>query len=181
MLTLSVERERELIALTCSGTGGARDAAFAELVRMIGPPLLALCISVTGSRADAEDALQDTLCTVAKGLSRFRGEARLYTWCHRIAIRAAIRVKARNRAGVADPTVPGATTDPHDERDAARHVLAGMAHLTVEQRAVFTLFVGGHSQQQIAEILGVPTGTVWSRLHASRKRLREVLQLPLAT
>ncbi len=174
---LSVEREQQLLAQASSTERVARDDAFAELVRALGPSLLSLCLGITGNRADAEDALQDTLCSVPAELPRFRGEARLYTWCHRIALRAAVRVRALNRRrDVAHDATP---TDAGEarlvERDAARRTLDAMTRLPLEQRAVMALFLEGASHEQIADVLGVPVGTVWSRLHSGRKRLRELL------
>jgi RNA polymerase sigma-70 factor (ECF subfamily) len=175
--TLSIERERELIAQGRSSNKAERNAAFAQILREFGPPLHALCLGVTGNRSDAEDAVQDALYTVAAQLHRFRGEARLYSWCYRIALRAAVRVRAKNRNRRVEPSepLPAHTGDPMAEREEARRLLAAMAELPIEQRTVLSLFTDGRSHQQIAEILDVPTGTVWSRLHLARKRLREVL------
>jgi hypothetical protein len=64
-ITLSAEREQELIAQGRSVKKAERDAAFTELVREFGPSLHALCLGVTGNRSDAEDAVQDAMCTVA--------------------------------------------------------------------------------------------------------------------
>ena len=108
-VTLSLERERELLRLSCSQRMKDRDAGFESLVRELGPSLLSLCLGVTGQRADAEDAVQETFCTVARALPRFRGEARLSTWCYRIALRAALRVKARHRSRAEVPC-PGASS-----------------------------------------------------------------------
>ena len=60
--------------------------------------------------------------------------------------------------------------------DAAK-VLRAMARLPTEQRAVLSLFaLEGLKHKEIAEVLGVPEGTVWSRLHAARKRLQMELE-----
>jgi RNA polymerase sigma-70 factor (ECF subfamily) len=177
-IALSAERESELIVLARSARKSERDAAFAEIVRALGPMLHSLCVGITGSRVDADDAVQDTLCTVASELGRFRGEARLFTWCYRIALRAAVRVRTKNRprTDTEPPPARSETGDSSVDQDDARQLLATMAQLPIEQRAVLTLFAEGHTHDEIAAILDVPTGTVWSRLHSGKKRLRELLK-----
>jgi RNA polymerase sigma-70 factor (ECF subfamily) len=109
-------------------------------------------------------------------LPRFRGDARLYTWCYRIALRAAVRVKAKSRRTPAELTPPSfESTDRFAARDEGRRLLTAMAQLPLEQRAVLTLFADGRSHDEIATTLDVPTGTVWSRLHLARRRLRALL------
>jgi RNA polymerase sigma-70 factor (ECF subfamily) len=57
-------------------------------------------------------------------------------------------------------------------RDEARRATAALARLPAEPRALLSLFaIEGLSHAEVAEILGVPEGTVWSRLHAARKAL----------
>ena len=69
---------------------------------------------------------------------------------------------------------PAATDGEREvtERDAAREILEAMDRLPAEHRAVLALFaIEGFRQTEIAEVLGIPEGTVWSRLHAARVRL----------
>jgi RNA polymerase sigma-70 factor (ECF subfamily) len=175
--TLSAERELELVELARSAKSDERNAGFAALVAELGPSLLALCLGVTGHAADAEDALQDALCTVAAELSRFRGDAWLYTWCYRITLRAAVRVKAKSRRKTAELTPPSfESPDPFAAHDEGRRLLAAVSQLPLEQRAVLTLFADGRSHDEIAATLDIPTGTVWSRLHLARRRLRQILE-----
>ena len=157
-----------------------RNDAFAELIGELGPSLHSLCVGITGSSADADDALQDTLCTLATELSSFRCESRLFTWCYRIALRAAVRLRAKSRQREATTQLPQAPTARDGdsammERDQAKRLLLAMQQLPIEQRAVLTLFASGHTHEEIAQILDVPIGTVWSRLHAGRKGLRATL------
>ena len=136
--------------------------------------LFALCLHVTGNAADAEDALQEAFLDVHRGLRLFRGEARASTWVYRIALRAALRVKARRRpAGPLDPETPGpGGAGALEARADARRVAEAMARLPAEHRAVLALFaLEGLRHGEIADVLGVPEGTVWSRLHAARRRL----------
>jgi RNA polymerase sigma-70 factor (ECF subfamily) len=176
--TLDADTEARLVAWARGGAA-ARAAAFDALFRALREPVLALCLHLTGRRADAEDALQEAFAQVHRGLAAFRGEARLATWVYRIALREALRSRGRRRDHAAlDPETP----DPSCGEAAAlvRHeaarVGAALAALPAEHRAVLSLFaLEGLGHRAIAEILGVPEGTAWSRLHAARRRLAEAL------
>jgi RNA polymerase sigma-70 factor (ECF subfamily) len=112
--------------------------------------------------------------TVNSALPHFRGESRLTTWIYRIALRTALRVRARRRPSEPlDPELPGGGgEDAMRFVIEARRLAAALGRLPAEQRAVLSLFaLDGLGHAAIAEILGVPEGTVWSRLHAARKRL----------
>lgn len=148
--------------------------AFQELYATYRRPILALCYQITGNRADAEDAFQDTFLGVARGLPAFRGDAAIFTWVYRIAIRCALRTRSRNDVSADGSTANAATTEqPPSLRDVSRAI----AGLSAPHRIVLGLFaLEGLSHDQIAEILGIPVGTVWSRLHVARKQLAEALQ-----
>jgi RNA polymerase sigma-70 factor (ECF subfamily) len=169
---LDAATEAELLAR--ARAGGDRHAAFDPLFRALREPVLALCLHLCGNRADAEDAVQEVFLAVHRALPAFRGEARLTTWVYRIAIRAALRAKARRRPSEPlDPETPGGGGEAAmATRDDARRLVAAMARLSAEHRAVLSLFaLEGLGHRAIADILGIPEGTVWSRLHAARKRL----------
>jgi len=138
--------------------------------------LLALCLHLCGNAADAEDALQETL--LALHVARFRGESSVETFAYRVALRIALRIKSRRRPTgelSGEPAASGAGAI-EAAADAAK-VLRAMARLPTEQRAVLSLFaLEGLKHKEIAEVLGVPEGTVWSRLHAARKRLQMELE-----
>jgi RNA polymerase sigma-70 factor (ECF subfamily) len=169
--------EMELVARARSADTSVRDAAFAELARTLSPTLLGLCLHVTGSRADAEDALQETWCAMASALHRFRGDCTLKTWAYRIALRASVRIKARTNRSVVELAELAAPdlSNLAEQREEATRTLAAMARLSAEQRAVLALFTEGLTHPEVADILGVPIGTLWSRLHLARKRLRTEL------
>ncbi len=160
-----------LVRLRGSAT---RRAAFDDLFVALREQVFAVCLHVTGNAADADDALQETFLAVHAGLANFRGEARLSTWVHRIAIRASIRVRARRRpaADVHEVDPPARDVDAVAMRELGERIAAAMNRLSAEHRVVLSLFaVEELPHAQIAEILGVPEGTVWSRLHAAKKRL----------
>jgi RNA polymerase sigma-70 factor (ECF subfamily) len=160
--------------------GAGRGVAFEALFRALRLPVLGLCLHVTGRRSDAEDALQETFLAVHRALPVFRGESGLSTWVFRIALRAALQLRARRRDHAEiDPETPApwggeATLVAREE---ARRVQAALGELSAEHRSVLALFaLDGLGHAAIAEILGVPEGTVWSRLHVARARLREMLE-----
>jgi len=176
-MSVAISIETELVTRARSADTTVRDAAFAELVRTLSPTLLGLCLHVTGSRADAEDAVQETLCAMAKALDRFRGDCTLKTWAYRIALRASVRVKAKANRSPFELSELAAhdLSEAAEQREEAQRTLAAMTRLSAEQRAVLALFTEGLTHPEVAEILGVPVGTVWSRLHLARKRLRTEL------
>lgn len=157
----------------------APEAAITELVRALRGPVFALCLHLARDRGEAEDATQETFLAVHRGLAGFRQEARLSTWVYRIAIRMAGKVRARRASAEVPESLPDPAPGP--ERSAAarlevRRLLAALEQLPAEQRVVLALFaVDGLGHAQIAEVLGVPEGTVWSRLHGARKRLAALL------
>jgi RNA polymerase sigma-70 factor (ECF subfamily) len=151
------------------------EALFEALHRRV----LALCLHVVGDRQEAEDAVQETFLAVHRGLPTFRGESQPATWVYRIALRAALRVRARRppaaRTDAVEPTFER-TEAVLEARDEARRLVKAMSLLPVEQRSVIALFaVEGLGHREIAEVLGVPEGTVWSRLHMARKALASAL------
>jgi len=179
-IMLDVASESDLVARTQRGAAAEREAAFAELFREFRGAVFSLCLDLTGNVADAEDALQEVFLALHQGIGRFRGESRLFTWVYRIAIRTALRVKASRPKESRELKVdPVATTedDPIEAREASERIFYALSRLSADHRVVISLFaVEGLSHKQIAAILGVPEGTVWSRLHHARKNLASLLQ-----
>ena len=175
---LDPDMEQELLRQVRAGDVAGRDRTFELVFRVMREPLFSLCVHLTRDRAEAEDALQETFLAVHRGLAGFRGDARLSTWIWRIAIRAALRARARR--GSAEPldSEPAAPQhrNPAIVRDERDRLQAGLAALSADHRVVIALFaIEGLSHKEIAELLGVPEGTIWSRLHLARKRLAEAL------
>ena len=140
--------------------------------------VFSLSFGLTGDRADAEDATQETFLAVLRALPGFRGECRISTWVYRIAIRSALRVRARRpRTESLEFEPAGESRDPALVSERARQVRKALARLTADHRAVLALFsLDGLSHREIAETLGIPEGTVWSRLHLARKKLAAELK-----
>jgi RNA polymerase sigma-70 factor (ECF subfamily) len=178
---LTPAEEEALISRLRARTAPEREAAFSSLFKRLREPVLALCLQMAGSRGDAEDALQETFIAVHRLLPDFRGEARLTTWIYRIAVRVALRIKCRVRWTQPLGNEPHPSSERLDDEVGARReanaTLAAMARLPAQMRAVLVLFaLDGMPHKEIADVLGVPEGTVWSRLHQARKRLVAELQ-----
>jgi RNA polymerase sigma-70 factor (ECF subfamily) len=175
-LQLDAAAEADLLGRARGGSRADRDAAFARIYQAYREPTMALCLHVAGRRPEAEDAVQETFLSVHRALGEFRGESKLSTWIYRIAVREAIRQRARRRedrsaALEEEPAAPPAG-NPALRREQRDALARGLDRLSAEHRTVLSLFaIDGLTHQEIAEILGVPEGTVWSRLHAARKRL----------
>jgi RNA polymerase sigma-70 factor (ECF subfamily) len=173
-------------AQPADGEKRAPTPTFEHLFETLREQVYAVCWHTTRNAADASDALQDTFLAVHTGLPKFRGECRISTWVHRIALCAANRVRSRRRAhaDVAeliehDLVAARQVHDPVEAAEESVRLEAALCSLSADHRAVLTLFaVEGLAHAEIAEILGVPEGTVWSRLHHARKGLAQRLDGP---
>lgn len=133
---------------------------------------------LTGDQAPAEDLVQDALLKVAERWSRLRDEAP-DAYARRVIYNGAMTRFRRHsreapRAELPEVVAPATTEDWLSGAD----IRAALQRLTVKQRAVLVLrYYEDLSEQQIAETLGVTTGTVKSQAHAGLRRLREELAL----
>jgi RNA polymerase sigma-70 factor (ECF subfamily) len=157
--------------------------AFEELYRQHSTRLFNLAWRMCGTRADAEDLLQDIFLLAYRKLPDFRGDSAVGTWLYRLAMNRCLdHLKSRQTRA------SGATT-PLDEEvmQGPRRILDdGVKRLDLERaiarlpdgaRAAFVLHdVEGFQHHEIAEILGISEGTSKSQLHKARLKLRALLQ-----
>jgi RNA polymerase sigma-70 factor, ECF subfamily len=151
-------------------------AAFEQLVLRYQDRLYTLALRVTLNDADARDCVQDGFISAWRAMERFRGDARFSTWMYRIVLRKAYDVLDRRRRQ-ATPTdeVPGTTVEA--QLDSRLDLDAALAALEPDFRAVAVACdVLGLSMEDAGEALGLPAGTVKSRLYRARARLAEQLQ-----
>jgi RNA polymerase sigma-70 factor (ECF subfamily) len=164
-----------------------RHSAFAEYVQPEMEVLYRVALTLTRHPADAEDLVQDTLIRAFRAADRFDGRhprAWLLTILRRTHLN---RVRKRTPLLLADGSDAGRTLEelgptlPSSEEVALSRefepvVARALADLPAEFRAVIDLVdLQGLSYAQTAETLGVPTGTVMSRLHRARQRIRKRL------
>lgn len=169
--------------------GQADGAALSQLYRRFGRPCYSLARRICADEGLAEDVVQEVFLTLWRDPTRFdpsRGgfATWLLTLIHHKAVDAVRRESTIRRRMVAAPEagedwsptpVPGADQAAM-ARVAAGQVRAALHRLPVEQRQVLALaYFGGHTQREIAVLIGVPLGTVKSRMFTAVQRLRTLL------
>lgn len=153
------------------------EAAFELLVWRHGGMVHGTCRRILGRSADVDDAFQITFLTLARRAGTIRGGAALPGWLHRVARRAAGRVKSTarrtERTGGAVPEPAVEPTFPDDLRPVLDEEID---RLPEKLRSAFVLcHLEGVTNESAAERLGCPHGTVLSRLARARERLRDRL------
>ena len=157
-------------------------AAFEILYREHSPRLFALCLRLSGgTRTEASELMQDVFIRAWRGLGTFRGESAFSSWLHRLAVNAmleSVRSENRRTARVLtmdDPASVGAAAvveSPDLQVDLERAI----AGLPPGARMAFVLHeIEGYKHEEIAQQLGVATGTVKAQLHRARKLLIQAL------
>jgi RNA polymerase sigma-70 factor (ECF subfamily) len=161
----------------------ADEAALAEAYDRFGRVAYGLAVRILRDAALAEDAVQDAFLAVWRTAVSFdprRGTASTWimTLVHRRAVDV-VRREDRRRAQPLDDAPQGtgeATDDAAAVREQRRAVQAALAQLSPDQREALELaYYGGLSQSELAERLGVPLGTVKSRMFAALAKLRDLL------
>ena len=160
-------------------------AAFHAIVDRYAQDLFRLARSLSRSADDADDIVQETFVAAFRGIARFDRKSSLRTWLSRIAIKLAARawnkgrrsraaVSLNTEATVSDPRLT--THSATDRVDRRLDLLEVLPTLTREYREVLVLReLQQMSYAEIAQALGLPQGTVESRLHRGRNELREKL------
>lgn len=173
-------RDEDLVRRFLSGDR----AAFAALVERHERRVYNLALRMTGREEDARDATQDALLTVLKKLSSFRGEATFTTWLHRVTVNACYDLlRKRQRAPLLErgeddlPAIePPPAADHAETSDLSIDVRQALTQVPEDFRVVMILHdVQDLPQEEVAAILGIPVGTVKSRLHRGRIVLARAL------
>lgn len=133
---------------------------------------------------DASDAVQDVFLVVHRKLPEFRGDSKITTWLFSICMRVASERRRvahlRHELAFESPleaTSPGDLTEELEQRELFAELERILDQLSLEQRAVFTLFeLEGHRCEDIAELVGAPLGTVYSRLRLARAAFQKAVE-----
>jgi RNA polymerase sigma factor (sigma-70 family) len=146
------------------------------------PRLRRHAYSLLYNRADAEDLVQDCVETALAKRAMLKDPERLRAWLFAILNNLFLtRLRSQARRGATLPIDDFAdslaASVPAADRDTARDLARAMGRLSVEHRQILLLInVEGQSYQEAADALGVPIGTVMSRLARARQRLRALIE-----
>jgi len=197
---VQVQRELDLLRKAQQGDRGA----YGQIVLTYQDRLYNAVLRLIGDREEARELTQEAFTRGLMKLDTFRGDAAPYTWLFRIAVNLAIsqlrKVQRHRTFSLSAPGKNGngryATDDqasslvdrmaspnasvPHadlEKREQGEAVLAALGRLDAEYRAVLVMRdVEGFDYQQMAEVLGLPLGTLKSRLFRARLALRDELK-----
>lgn len=173
----TVQDDRALAFRVAAGEG----RAFEQFVDCYGARIHRLVRRYVAHEADAEDLTQEIFLALYRGMGGFRGDSKLATWVYRIAINHCL--KHQGRTPPASSSLDGCedeTVDPHADptRPTMRNELSGQVRVAIDalsplHRDIVILHeLHGLTYGECASVLGVPVGTVKSRLANAFARLR---------
>jgi RNA polymerase sigma-70 factor, ECF subfamily len=173
----------QLIQRAISGDG----EAFGEIVHAWEKRIYALCYGILGTEQDARDATQETFIAAYRNLKSFRGEAKVSSWLHRIAVNQCITRQRRSRVRGETPIDDlGDTVFAHREfasfdspssmferKETSQIVQTALRALPFELQEVLLLKEYEEMTfQEISDTLNIPLSTVKSRLYTGLKQLK---------
>src|SRR6516165_2427776 len=178
--------DESLLEQFLSGEGMESQEAFRALVVRHGPMVLGICRHVLNQDHDAEDAFQATFLVLARKGASIRNRRVLSGWLHEVAYRIAIKARASavrrrtlERQGMA--MLPPAIEPNHQDQQAAWNELRPVLHEEVNRLPekyripVILSYLEGKTNEEVAELLRWPVGTVKGRLLRARQLLRSRL------
>ncbi len=189
---LSLAADQQVVAWAQDGD----ETAFRELIRRYQRPIFSIIYRMVGDRELAEDLAQETFIKVLNAIDSYRPEHKFSSWIFKIANNAAIdHLRRRELDTLSLDGAPDALTtsrqeatalqvrdrteSPLDEleaRELGSHIERAIARLRPEYRSCIMLrHVEGRAYEEIAEILGLPLGTVKTYIHRARAELRAAL------
>jgi RNA polymerase sigma-70 factor, ECF subfamily len=186
-VTTAPNHAEETALIDCIVSGQA--SKFEILVGNYQQRIYASLLAMLGNRHDAEDVTQETFLTAFRKLDQFERRSSFYTWLHRIAFNAAIDLQRRkkrtkNQFSTGEMTE---TAEPKEllsdspasivmAKETVSQVQIALSRLDEERRNIIVLRdLQGIDYAEIATILGIPVGTVRSRLHRARIELRDIM------
>lgn len=174
------EKEELLVKALKSGSREAFDSLYEQYKNMA----FKTAYFITGSRQDAEDAVQDAFIKVWTGSSALRENSGFKAWMMRILTHDAYRMAKKRKREFPDDELVFKSENRTDisslehimRKEEAMQISAAIGRLPVKQRVVVVLYYYNLlSVKEIAGILGITTGTVKSRLYAARNRIGKEL------
>jgi RNA polymerase sigma-70 factor, ECF subfamily len=184
---LTEHSDERLVELAVS-----RDAeAFGEIVKRWERKIFALCFGMLGREDDARDAVQETFIAAYRNLANFRGEAKVSSWLHRIAVNQCLTVKRRAKTrseeflddddGSEDRVfiapLQNSPSRQAEQGERLKLVRTAVSSLPTDLRQVIVMKeFEDMTFQEISETLEIPLSTVKSRLYTALKQLKMKLE-----
>ena len=160
-------------------------AAFEELYKRHNRRVYSVCLRMTHNVSEAEDLAQEVFIQLFRKIGSFRGESAFTTWLHRLTVnqvlmhfrKRSVKLERTTQEGDTPEQVVRGTQNPNTMPVVDRIALdRAIAQLPPGYREVFLLHdVEGHDHEEVAQMLGVATGTSKSQLHKARMKLRRLL------
>ena len=174
--------QRDLDLLT-RFAGGDREALGALAEQHEHSMLGLACGWLGGDASLARDAVQNTWVRIIRHAKSFKGNSSVKTWMYRILLNCCHDLRQRQKRDggrttcePADPSLATHERSPCDAHEDAQRLMSAMQELDTDRRdAVLLCFHTGITQQQAAEILSVPVGTLKSRVRTGMAELRQML------
>lgn len=156
---------------------------FAEVFRTYSSFVWRVLLRLGVAEADVDDVAQEVFLGVHRNLDKFEGRCSLRTWvygiCHRRAVDYRRRARVRPELYADEPPEQGVAADQEQGMalsQARVHLARVLDSLDEEKRTVFVLFdIEGVPMDEVAEIVGCPLQTAYSRLYAARRKLEATL------
>ena len=177
------EEERQAIDTCLAG----RIGGLGTLYELYSQKVFRTCLRILGDRSEAEDQTQEVFVRIFSQIGRFRGRSKFSTWLYRLTVNQSLnRLRSRRRdadrfgplSALGDPAASEGPAEQsliiREMSDRAQDLLSG---LSPDYRAVVVLReIEDLSYREISDVLEVPIGTVMSRLHRARQRLKALWQ-----
>jgi RNA polymerase sigma-70 factor, ECF subfamily len=167
--------------------------AFSLLVKKYEKPVLNLVYRISGNADEAEDLAQEVFLRAFKGISGFKADAKFFTWLYRIAVNVTLRARERrnkfvfhsldqktdegNKAVFQALACENSPSDDVERLELQKVVKSAINELPDDQRMAVILYrYHNLSYEEVANVLEITVPAVKSRLHRSRKFLKDKLQ-----
>lgn len=182
-----MENESDILHALRSKESKRREWAESEIYNHFKVQVYAILSRIVVPNADLDDAVQEAFIDVFRGIAKFEGRSGLGTWIYRVALRRGWKYAAKRKAtrkkeienlSLVENTSGQISNTDLKTREMAKRLEEAMKKLNYEQRSIIALSgLEGLTPTEIAKTMGVPVGTVHSRLSRARAKLKSFLNL----
>jgi len=151
-------------------------AAFQQLYDQFADRVYRYAFTILHDKHLAEEIAQETMVAVWKGAERFAGRSKVSTWIFGIARNQAFTLLRKEKRAEKTPVAELVQADPSKHIIQREHMLTALTELSNDHReVVYLTFYEGLSYSEISGVLGIPAGTVKSRMFHAKRKLAEAL------